>query len=426
MTYDVVVIGAGVAGLTAALRLAEDAARVLVVAHGVGSTHLAPATIDVLGYADGERVRRPLDALVPFVEAHPEHPYARVPSGSVAESVDWLSSRLAALGYAGGLAENALLPTAVGAAKPSACVPALQAAGDLRGGGRLAFVGLRGLRDFYPSYLADNVRRAELPDGAAVEARALELALPLGDERDVSPLGFARRFEQRRFRDAVVRALDRRLEAGERVGFPAVLGLHGAADVWRELERGLGRPVFEVPTLPPSVPGIRLFEQLSRALREAGARLVVGSRVVGARAFGGKVEALLVETAARTVEQPAGSFVLASGGFASGALELDSRGAVRETIFGLPVAGVPSAGSRRFVPRYLDPQPLGPVGLAVDDRLRPVDRDGRPVYENLHAAGAVLAGAMPWREHSGNGMALATGYAAAAMVEPAPALGRAS
>jgi glycerol-3-phosphate dehydrogenase subunit B len=40
--YDAVVIGAGVAGLTAATRLAESGARVCLLAKGVGSTHLAP------------------------------------------------------------------------------------------------------------------------------------------------------------------------------------------------------------------------------------------------------------------------------------------------------------------------------------------------------------------------------------------------
>jgi len=64
--YDVVVIGAGVAGLTAATRLAESGARVCVLAKGVGSTHLAPGTVDVLGY-DPERVEDPAVALPEFV-----------------------------------------------------------------------------------------------------------------------------------------------------------------------------------------------------------------------------------------------------------------------------------------------------------------------------------------------------------------------
>ena len=36
MTYDTIVIGAGVAGLTAALRLADEGKRVLVTAKGIG------------------------------------------------------------------------------------------------------------------------------------------------------------------------------------------------------------------------------------------------------------------------------------------------------------------------------------------------------------------------------------------------------
>ena len=60
--YDVAVVGAGVAGLCAATRLAESGASVCVIAFGVGSTHLAPGIVDVLGYAP-ERVEEPARAL---------------------------------------------------------------------------------------------------------------------------------------------------------------------------------------------------------------------------------------------------------------------------------------------------------------------------------------------------------------------------
>jgi glycerol-3-phosphate dehydrogenase subunit B len=408
MTHDTVVIGAGLAGLAAALRLAEEGRRVLVVAKGVGSTHLAPATIDVLGF-DGEAVESPAQALPQFAAAHPGHPYERLSVELIAASIEWLKSRLPLSGYRGGLEENVVLPTAVGAAKPSALVPETMAGGDLRAGGRFLFVGL-GLKDFYPAYLADNLA------GSGVPARAIELAPPLGRETDVGSVGFARRFEQPAFREAIVRELAGRLEPEERVGFPAVLGIRQAAEVWRELETRLERPVFEVATLPPSVSGIRLFEEMTAALRRAGGRIVIGQTVVGAETANGRVEAVVAEAAARTGTFRARSFVLASGGFAAGGVELNSYGKIREAIFDLALAGAATNGGPRFLPTYLEEQPLDRVGVPVDDRLRPTDAEGRPRYENLHAAGATLAGAVPWREASGNGLSLATGYAAAGAI----------
>jgi glycerol-3-phosphate dehydrogenase subunit B len=42
------------------------------------------------------------------------------------------------------------------------------------------------------------------------------------------------------------------------------------------------------------------------------------------------------------------------------------------------------------------------------------------VYTNLHAAGAILGGAIPWKEKSGTGISVASGYAAAeAILAPA-------
>src|SRR5207247_6767397 len=137
-------------------------------ATGVGSTHLAPATIDVLGFDPGP-VARPAEALPAFTAANPEHPYARLRPGRVAASVEWFKERLPAIGYQGGLEENFLLPTAVGAVKPSALVPETMAAGDLRAGGRCVFVGL-GLKDVYPARLADTLAPPRLY-GRAARAR---------------------------------------------------------------------------------------------------------------------------------------------------------------------------------------------------------------------------------------------------------------
>jgi glycerol-3-phosphate dehydrogenase subunit B len=407
LRYDAVVIGAGTAGLTAATRLAEHGARVCVLAQGVGSTHLAPGTIDILGYAP-EAVSEPLRALPAFAAQRPEHPYARVGAEVVSEALQWFRARAAAgplpgYRYVGSPDRNLRLPSAVGALRPSALVPETMAGGDAGGEPRVCVVGVRALRDFHPGLCAANLSRAGL------DARALELEIPFG-RADQNALGLARRFDDPAWRAAFCAELALRLHGEERVALPAVLGLRQPHATWRDLEDRLGRPVFEIPTLPPSVPGMRLFELLRAALRRAGSSLVLGAEVVGAERTGGRVLALHARSAGGERRYRADWVVLASGGFHSGAIELDSRWQAHERVLGLELAGVPAPGEPRFVARYLDEQPLHRAGVALEDGLR-----ARGV-ENVLVAGAALPGAAAWREGSGEGIALATGSAVAAQI----------
>ena len=411
--HDAIVVGCGLAGLTAGVRLAEAGARVLVLAKGVGATHLAPGTIDVLGHHDGERVEKPLEALGALGSSHP---YARVGPDGVRAAAEWFAARvaggaLAPYAYTGSVEENLLLPTAVGVARPSALVPRTMAAGDLRSDDPILAVGFRGLKDFHPALLADMLTRA------GVRARSVELELVPEGRTDVHALGYARAFDDATFRGQVVGHLSgRKLGGDERIAFPAVLGIKDPHGVWSGLESALGRPVFEVPTLPPSVPGMRVFALLREALRRAGGSLRLNNVVVGAERAGDRVEALRVRVGLREERHAADWIVLASGGFASGGLELDSHWSARDVALGLDVAGVPAAGEPRFTSGYFDEQPMSRAGIAVDDELRPLDAGGARAYDNVLVAGATIAGAAPWKEKSGDGISLATGYRAAELI----------
>jgi glycerol-3-phosphate dehydrogenase subunit B len=408
--HDVVVVGAGLAGLTAAVRLAESGARVLVVAKGVGATHLSGGTIDVVGYTPA-RVERPAEALGAFLAERPDHPYALVGAEGIEAAVAWFKDRvangsLAPYAYTGSAAENLLLPTAVGVPRPSAVVPETMAPGDLRDGGPVVAVGFRALKDFHPALLADTLTRS-----GVVSARAVQLEVVPEGRVDANGLAYARAFDDPAFRGQVVAQLSgRRFEADERVAFPAVLGIADPHGAWTALEHALGRPVFEVPTLPPSVPGMRVFAILREALRRAGGTLLVNNVVVGAEREGTRVRALRTRVGLREERRGADWVVLATGGFAAGGLALDSHWAARETALGLPVVGVPAADEARFSPGYFDAHPLGRAGVAVDAELRP---EG---WENVLVAGATLAGAEPWKEKSGDGISLATGHRAAELV----------
>jgi glycerol-3-phosphate dehydrogenase subunit B len=399
--YDVVVVGAGVAGLTAATRLAEGGARVCVLAKGVGSTHLAPGTVDVLGYAP-ERVEHPAEALTGFIAAHPGHPYTTIGTDAIAAAIDWFGACIErgpqpAYRYVGGLERNHLLPTAVGAVRPSALVPETMASGDVRSSAPVCVAGFRVLRDFHASLCAGNLRRAGLA------ARAVEVDVDVG-RVEANALGLARRFDDPSFRAAFAARLALLLKPGERVALPAILGLRDPHGALSDIQRRLGRDVFEVPTLPPSVPGMRVYNALVAALRAARGRLVLGAEVCEVERDGEKITALRAHTSGHDTTYRARWVVLATGGLASGAIELGADWRARETVLGLPLRGMPDAGEPRFDPNYFGEQPMARVGVAVDAALRPEN------IENAFVAGAALPGAAPWREGSGEGIALATGH----------------
>ena len=239
---------------------------------------------------------------------------------------------------------------------------------------------------------------------------------PVTGRADANAQGMAQQLDDPAIRGALVQQLAGRLRGDERVGLPAVLGLRDPHAVWADIEHRLGRPVFEIPTLPPSVPGMRLYTILRAALRAAGGRQVIGPEVVGPVGTGARLEGVRVRIGRREEVHRAGHLVLATGGFASGGLALDSRWHARDAALGLPLAGVPEAGSPRFVPGYFDDQPMSRAGIAVDDELRPLDAGGEPVYENVRVVGASLAGAVPWKEKSGDGISVASGHRAAGLI----------
>ena len=69
-----------------------------------------------------------------------------------------------------------------------------------------------------------------------------------------------------------------------------------------------------------------------------------------------------------------------------------------------------------------DPQPLFTVGVETDETMLVRHPGGGPVYDNLYAAGGILAGATRWQEKSGEGIALASAVRAADSILAAAAV----
>ena len=405
---DVIVIGAGLAGLMSALTLADSGRKPYVIAKGHGATHWTSGTLDLWGAAGQDDLGA---ALGRCVQERPEHPYARVGAAGVRDAVDRFRRLMEAARYpyVGSFERNVLLPTAAGALRPAAFFPATMAAGDTRLPGDVLIAGFRELRDFYPEALAANLR------AQGIGARSVYLEVPPDTPRrlDFNTRVFADLFDTPAFRASIGQQLRAQRGSAARIGMPAVLGLQAPLAVVHDLQEACGATIFEIPTLPASVPGMRLFAIFERAIVAAGGRLQIGAWVHGAQHDGTRLTAVTTEAAARTHNHAAHAFVLATGGLAGGGIRTDHTGAIVETALNLPVLA-PGSRATWFSPRLLaaEGHAIYRAGIATDAQLRPTDGE-RVLYDNVAVAGAALAGADLVRERCYSGVALATGWQAA-------------
>lgn len=406
---DVVVIGAGLTGLTCAARLATRGRSVVVVSTGIGGLQLGQGSIDVFGY-DPDRVEHPLDAASAVAD---DHPYARIGRDRICVALQWFAELMGTDQLVGSIDRNMLLPTAIGVARPTTFAPPSMAGGDLHVTDRYAIVGFPVVKDLHPHLVADNLSRARRGNGGTLEARGLLLDIAARDgEVDSSAVSFARAMDDATFRGRVADALRDTVDANETVGLPAVIGLGDAHTAWQDLQERSGRAIFEIPLAPPSVPGMRLNAALTARVRATGGRIIIGGAIIGAMTEGRRLMSVVADTAGRRRTYTAAAFIHCPGGFESGALTIDSYGAVSETALGLPLTGVPEPDAQFDVDYWAD-HPVLRAGVAVDESQRVLDTTGTPVHENLFAAGGIIAGASRWREKSGDGIAIASAVSAA-------------
>lgn len=411
---DVVVVGGGLAGWAAALAARDAGASVRLVSDGQSTLRHASGLVDVLGYSpsgDGPLVD-PFEELASLPD---EHPYAIVGESAIRAGLALFDDAVA--GYEGSHTDrNALVPTFGGSVKPTARYPASATAGLASDPRDALLVGFETIADFDAPLVAAHLSAAGVPfavGGATVpfpghrrvDATVTRYAHAL--DRDEPAEGESKGVGTR---EALAERVADHLDGEARVGFPAILGRDHPEEVRANLAARLDADVFEVPMGPPSLPGLRLADQLSDSLADAGVRVSAGNSVVDYAADGDRVEAVVVDREGSRVPYHADAFVLATGGLVGKGIDSDREG-VCEPLFDCHVAHPEDrydwSGEGPF-----DAHPFARFGVRVDPEGRPLDASGRPEFANLRAAGSVLGGFDFAAEKSASGVSLATGWVA--------------
>ncbi|MDM5077037.1 glycerol-3-phosphate dehydrogenase subunit GlpB [Aeromonas media] len=418
MKFDSIVIGGGMAGLSAALRLAEAGQKTLLMASGQSALHFSSGSVDLLE-SEGD----PRAALPAFMAEHPDHPYSKVGLASIEASLADLQRHCALQGLPLFRQErNHQRLTPIGTLKstwlsPETCACVTEApAPDV-----LLLATLEGFRDFHPALAAANLATHSRFAHSRIltgEIRLPQLAAFSRNPHEFRSADIARLFDkQQHDKQDLLTDLAREIgrmvqECGEpgcrHIVLPACLSLGLVGPRLAELEQRTGCTIKEVATMPPSLIGMRMQEALKRRFLALGGTFLTSERVLGARYDGDRVVGVHSQNGDDQLFE-ANHFVLASGSFFSRGLE-SRLGGIREPIFDADVLSLPErdawAGRRLF-----DHHPFMGFGVKTDDQLR-VLRGGTPLA-NLYGAGSVLAHYDPVREGSGSGVAVATGWQAA-------------
>ncbi len=409
---DVIVIGAGLAGLMAAVHAVRAGARVRLIAQGWGQQMVTPGWISVCDRADDDVIAE----VRGYAALHPDHPYALAEDDAFVCGIEGFRRVTAEMGlpYTGRRKDghNMYLPTMMGAIQHAMLAPQAIANGDLTDIKEpVLLVGFQGWRDFNPTLAAGNLK------AQGIDARVCSIELPeVQHYWDMWPNDLANQFDLAHVRQAVIRQMKSHVQGMQSIGFAAVLGMDKHMEALDELSQGLGYPVFEIPTLPPNSAGTRLSKRFRRWLLQHRVRVQIGHPVVRGIVEGNHCTGVEVEALGHHNTFYADHFVLATGGLYNGGIQSDAGGRLWEAIFDLPVEKPSEEGRTGWYHDQLLLPRGHPVhrhsGIRVNKQMRPLNPSGEVVLDNVYVVGHMLAGFNPLTDGCAEGIALATAYKA--------------
>jgi glycerol-3-phosphate dehydrogenase subunit B len=407
---ELAIIGSGIAGFAASIFALKRGLKTAQIGN-TGAVAYTTGYLELLGKIGGstEIITDPWKGLEQLRKTQPDHPLSRIPIDDIRTSFDQFTNFLnqAGIGYSAPLDRNLTALTPVGTLKPTLCVPATMEPGirALSAKTPCIIIDFKGLKGFSGRQVVANLKES-WPD-----LTTRRIHFPDMEKGEVYPEVMARALEVPATRERLAKLL--KDAAGEAliIGLPAVLGMHNPDLVRADLEKLTGLKIFEIPTMPPSVPGIRLRELFEQVFPHEGLTLIPQQKIE-TLSFDDKGATLHLKDNYGPISIHAKSVLLATGRFLSGGLEAHITG-ISETLLDLPVTQ-PKHRTDWYQDRYTDSRghALHKAGIEVDELFRPLTKNGKPYNKRLFAAGIILAHQDWIRARSGAGIAIATAYKA--------------
>ena len=405
MKFDTIIIGGGLSGLISGIYLSQRGQRCVIISSGQSALHFSSGSFDLLNnLPDGTSVQKPLDAISELVKQAPTHPYAKLGENKFKELARQAEEFLknAGISTQGDHEENHYRVTPMGTLKPTwltlknlliseneKCLP-IQHPG---------LFNITGFLDFYMRFIADEF----LKMGAKCSIHSINfpaLENLRKNPTEMRSVNIARVFDKQENIKELARILKAESGNCDSIILPAITGLN-REDVVDYLRKEINKPIYLLPTLPPSVPGIHTQQKLRSVFQQNGGVFMLGDNVLRADIKGNRISQIYSFNHG-DIPFVGQNFILATGSYFSQGL-IASTEKIYEPIFDLDVTFTPNR-TQWYNSDVFDTQPYQSFGIKTDSTFR-CTREGK-IFENLYAAGAILEGFNPLKEGCGAGVSI--------------------
>lgn len=424
MNFDVVIIGGGLAGLTCGIALQQQGKHCAIINNGQAAIDFSSGSMDLLSrLPSGQIVAHFCESYADLAAQLPTHPYCILGKQQVqqkAEQFEQLATDLN-LGLIGSHTQNHFRVTPLGALRGSwlspNSVPTLDL-GQTFPFTRIAVLGIEGYHDFQPQLLAANLVENQAFRHCQVTTGFLnipELDQLRDNAREFRSVNIAQLLAHKlAFRDLVAE-IKTATQNAEAIFLPACFGLDDQG-FFQQLKQAVGLAMFELPTLPPSLLGIRQHHQLRQRFEQLGGLSLNGDRAMRAEIEQQRVTKIYTQRHQENAIS-AQHFVLASGSFFSNGLIAEFEHII-EPLFHADITGCkPFSATDRLswtANRFAAAQPYQSAGVIINAQCQ-VSKGGQFV-PNLYAAGNIIGGYNGIELGCGSGVAVITALTVAEQI----------
>ncbi|AZL86548.1 glycerol-3-phosphate dehydrogenase subunit GlpB [Aliivibrio salmonicida] len=431
MKFDTIIIGGGMAGLSCALRCLEAGLKTAVIASGQSALHFSSGSVDVLAKTpDGKHVVDPMRTIEYFKDNYPTHPYSVLGKETVSRALAWYQTKLSDIGVplrAQQDGHNHYRLTPLGTMKSTwlsqPFVHQFPMTLENSSVKKMVLITIDGFRDFQPKLAQDNLKLVPQLSNLEITTASVSLSAFKDIKRnhcELRSIDLSRILSKRANLQEFAHALQQHANPGDLVVIPAIFGNGTGLALLKEIEALTQLTLCEVPTMPPSLLGIRLEESMKHAFINQGGTLFNGDHVIqGEFSYVEKEDPTnsyyhlnrLFTKNHGDFPLQAKHFVLATGSFFSQGLKA-SVDSMQEPIFGLDIDQTDSR-TDWYNPEFFSPlsHPFLSMGVKTNDQFQALKSEH--VINNLFCAGAILSGYNPILEGCGSGVAISTGFYAA-------------